>query len=108
VGSRRVRAIQRNPVSKNKKQKTKAHFLQQQGNVSEDFFLFLLLDISLIYISNVIPFQGLPSGNSLSDPPSPVSMRVLPYPLTHSCLPALSFPYTGALNTLRYKGCSFH
>jgi hypothetical protein len=35
-------------------------------------------------------------------------MRVLPHPPTHSLLPAMVFPYTGASNTLRPKGCSSH
>jgi hypothetical protein len=69
---------------------------------------FLLFDISFIYISNVILFPGLPSGTPLSHSPSPASMRVLLHPSTHSCLPALAFPYTGASNFLRTKGCSFH
>ena len=40
--------------------------------------------------------------------PLPASMRVLPHPPTHSCLPALAFSYTGASNTLRSKGLSSH
>jgi hypothetical protein len=59
-----------------------------------------------IYISNVIPFPGLPSGNSLSHPPSTPSLRVLSHPLTHSYLLALVFPYIGALNPFKPKGCS--
>ena len=60
------------------------------------------------YISNVILFPGLPSGTPLSHSPSPASMRVLLYPPTHSCLPALAFLYTGALNPHRIKGRSSH
>jgi hypothetical protein len=55
---------------------------------------FLSLDIFFIYISNVIPFPGLPSRNHLSHPPS---MRVLLHPSTHSH-PALAFCYTGHWN----------
>ena len=41
--------------------------------------------------------------------PSPsASMRVLPYPLTHSHLTALAFPYTGALSLHRTKGLPSH
>ena len=48
---------------------------------------------------------------SPSETPYPV---LLPFlyegapPSTHSCSPALAFPYTGALNTLRPKGLSSH
>jgi hypothetical protein len=35
-------------------------------------------------------------------------MRVLPYPPTHSCLTALVFTYTGALNLHRTKGLPSH
>jgi hypothetical protein len=51
------------------------------------YIYILLLDIFLIYISNVIPFPGLPSGNPLSHPSSPASMRVLPHPPTPTFLP---------------------
>jgi hypothetical protein len=42
------------------------------------------------------PFPGFPVESPLSPPPPPASMRVLPHRTTHSCLPALEFPYTGA------------
>jgi hypothetical protein len=38
--------------------------------------------------------------------PLPAFMRVLPHRLTHTCLPTLAFPYTGALNCIRPKGHS--
>jgi hypothetical protein len=50
-------------------------------------FLNFLLDIFIIYISNVIPSPGFPSGNSLSHPPLPASMRVLKILPTHSFPP---------------------
>jgi hypothetical protein len=56
--------------------------------------IIILLAIFFIYISNVIPIPGISSGNT-----HPIS---LPLPLwvgmspTHSHLPALAFPYTGA------------
>jgi hypothetical protein len=70
-------------------------------------FLFLLvfvLDISFNYISNVIPFSGYPppKKNSLSFPPA--SMRVTP---SHSYLPTLAFPYTGALSLHKTKGLCY-
>jgi hypothetical protein len=49
---------------------------------AQDFFFFLLLDVFLIYISDVFRFPGLPSGNPLPIPPPPASMRVLPHPPT--------------------------
>ena len=49
------------------------------------FFLFIRY---FIYTSNVIPFSSFS--------PPPASMRVFPHPSTHSCLPALAFPYIGA------------
>jgi hypothetical protein len=52
-------------------------------------FLFLfLLDILFIYISNVIPFSGFPSGNLLSHPSSPGFYEGAPppiYPLLPPC-----------------------
>ena len=39
-------------------------------------------------------------------PTLPPSMRVLFYPPEHSLLPALAFPYTRAMNTLRPKDLS--
>jgi hypothetical protein len=62
-------------------------------------FLFILkvflLHIFFIYISNVIPFPGTPEVTYPILPP-PAFMRVFPHPPTHSHLPALAFPYTGA------------
>jgi hypothetical protein len=49
-----------------------------------------LLDIFFIYISNVIPFPGLPPKNPYSFPPPPAQQ---PY-LSHFL--ALTVPYTGA------------
>ena len=40
--------------------------------------------------------------------PLPASVRVFPYPPTHSCLPALVFPYIGASSIHRTKGLSSH
>ena len=49
------------------------------------FCLFLsiefLLDILFIYISNLLPFTILPSGNPIPSP-LPISMKVLPFPTT--------------------------
>ena len=51
------------------------------------------------------PFQVSPSEIPYPISHPRASMRVL---LTLSCLPALAFPYTGASNTIRPKGCSSH
>jgi hypothetical protein len=53
-------------------------------------FLFILLGIFFIYISNVIPFPSFPSDKTLF-PPSPPAHQP-----THSWLLALAFPYTEA------------
>lgn len=50
------------------------------------FFIFLLLDIFLIYISNVILFPGFPSGSPLSHPSSPCFYEGAPL-ATHSLPP---------------------
>jgi hypothetical protein len=49
-----------------------------------------ILAIFFIYISNVIPFSGFPSENSLSPTPPRAPQH------THSQFLALAFPYTGA------------
>ena len=40
--------------------------------------------------------------------PLPASMRVYPQPDTHSCLPVLKFPYTGASSLHRTKSLFSH
>jgi hypothetical protein len=47
------------------------------------FFLFLLLNIFFIYISNIIPFPDLRSGIPCPIPLPPVSTRVLPHQSRH-------------------------
>jgi hypothetical protein len=59
------------------------------GFRNDYIFSIFLLDIFFIYISNVIPFAGFFSENTLYLPPP------APQP-THSCFLALAFPYTGA------------
>ena len=49
------------------------------------------------------PFQVSPAEIPYPIPPPSASMRVLPHPATHSHLPVLVFPDTGALNALRPK-----
>jgi hypothetical protein len=67
-----------------------------------------LLYIFFIYISNVILVPGLLQ-KPLSHCSSPCSYEGgTPTPPTHSYLPALAFPYTGASNPLRPKDCSSH
>ena len=41
-------------------------------------------------------------------PLPPASKRLLPQPPTHSCLPTLAFPYTGASSLHGTKGLSSH
>ena len=52
------------------------------------------------------PFPVSPPENSYPIRPPPASMRVLPHPPTHSCLPALVFPYTRKSSLHRTKGLS--
>ena len=40
--------------------------------------------------------------------PPPTSMRLLPHPPTHTCLPALTFLYTGTSSLHKTKGLSSH
>jgi hypothetical protein len=56
---------------------------------------YFLLDISFIYISNIIPFPCSPPPRiHLSHPPSPWFYEGAPPP-THSCLPAWPSPMLG-------------
>ena len=52
----------------------------------------------LFYFSNVIPLSSFPSTTPYPLSPSPVSMRVLPDPLTHSCFSTLAFLYSGSIH----------
>ena len=52
------------------------------------------------------PFSQFPPENHLSNPPPPVSMGVSPTLPTHSCLPTLTFSYTGVSSLHRTKGLS--
>jgi hypothetical protein len=69
--------------------------LSRLANFFPEHSFSFLLDIFFIYISNVIPFPGLPSENPLFSP-------------IHSHFPVLAFPYTGAWSLLRTKGLSSH
>jgi hypothetical protein len=51
------------------------------------------------------PFHSHPR-NFLSYPPFSCFYEGVPHPLTHSCLPAMAFPYTGASSLQRTKGLS--
>lgn len=68
------------------------------------FFIFhLLLDILLIYISNIIPLPCFPSGNISSYTPNPASIRVLLPPNHTLSLSAMHSPTLGhkSLKVLR-------
>jgi hypothetical protein len=49
--------------------------------IKQMFHFFLLLNIFFIYISNVIPFPGLPYITPLSHPPSPCLYEGAPPPI---------------------------
>jgi hypothetical protein len=66
------------------------------------------LVILFIYILNVITFPVSPLQTPIPISPLSVSMRVLPYPPTHSYLTALAFPYTEESSLHRTKGLPSH
>jgi hypothetical protein len=66
------------------------HWCPSSRAVHHYFFIYILLNIFFIYISNVIPFPGFPSENPLCSLLSPCSKPILSLFLT------LAFPYTGA------------
>jgi hypothetical protein len=71
-----------------------SNWVEKEGKVELKFFFFLtfLLDIFVIYISNVIPLPGFPSKKYPPHTPSP--FPCLPnHPLP---LPGPVFPHTGA------------
>jgi hypothetical protein len=70
-------------------------------------FLFKL-ESFFIYISNIFPLHVSSLGIPYPISHAPASMRVFPHSHTHSYIPTLAFPYTGALNTLRHKGLFSH
>jgi hypothetical protein len=83
--------------------------VEDQMTIGVDFFLFFLLDVFFIYISKVNPFLAYPPPETLYPIPSrPASMRVFPNPPTHSLLPTLEFPNTGASTLYRTKGLFSH
>ena len=65
------------------------------------------LDTFFIRISNVFPFPYLLLGNPLTLPHSPCLYEGATPP-THFLIPALAFPYTGALNTVRPESLSYN
>jgi hypothetical protein len=76
------------------------------------FFLFSSLPYSFIF--SLFTFQML-SPFTISHLEMlypiflpPASMKVLPHPLTHSCLPTLKFPYTGTSSLHSTRGLSSH
>ena len=79
------------------------HFKGKNGN-SKKFggWIFYLFTFQLLS-----PFPVSPPETSYPFPP-PASMKACPHPLTHSCLPTLAFPYTGASSLHRTKGLFSH
>jgi hypothetical protein len=74
-----------------------------------DFLFRFFLIGYFIYISNVMPFPGFSSANSLSHPLSPCYYDgARPHPPTHSCLTVLTFLYTGTSSLHRIKGLPSH
>ena len=69
-------------------------------------FFFSFIGYFLYWHFKCYPLLPLETPYPISPPPA--SMRVLPHLPTHSCLPALALPYTGALSVHRTKGPSSH
>jgi hypothetical protein len=81
------------------------HLLSPEFFILASFYLFIiyfLLDIFLIYISNVIFFFDFPFETSYSITPPPA------YQPTHSFFLTLAFPYIGASNLHKTKGLASH
>ena len=66
-------------------------------------FLYFYWIFSLFAFQMSFPFHVSPLGGPYAISSHTASMRVLPHPSTHSHLPALAFPYTGASNPHRPK-----
>ena len=76
---------------------------------SSDKFSFFLIGYFLYLHSNVIPSHGFPlPAKPLFHTLSPCFYKGVPHPPTNPCLPALAFPYTGALSLHRTKVLSSH
>jgi hypothetical protein len=60
------------------------------------WFIYFYWIFYLFTFQMLSPFPVSPSANPPILPPSSCSMRVLPYPPTHSHLTSLAFPYTEA------------
>ena len=67
------------------------------------YWLFYLFTFQMLF-----PLPTFPSTKLLVPPPSPASMRLLPYSATHSCLSSLAFPYPGSTSPHRNKGLPSH
>jgi hypothetical protein len=70
------------------------------------FFLFFYWRFSLFTFQMLSPFPPPPPEAPYPIFPLPASIRMLTYLPTHSQLPALAFPFTGALSHHRTKGLS--
>jgi hypothetical protein len=66
--------------------------------------LFFLMDISFIYISNVILFSGFPQETHYPILPLPTFMRELTYPLTYSYLLTIALQCTGGIEPSQNQG----
>jgi hypothetical protein len=69
-------------------------------------YVIFLIGYFLYLHFKCYPLSQFPPGNPYPILPPPASMRMFPYPYTHSCLPTLTFPYTGASSIHRTKGLS--
>jgi hypothetical protein len=77
-------------------------------------FIWICINDIFYWLSYLFTFQMLSHfmvplpGNPLSHPSSPCFYEGVPHPPTLSCLPTLTFPYTGSSSFYRSKGLFSH
>jgi hypothetical protein len=67
------------------------------------FYLFIIKYFIYLHFQ-CYPLSWLPIWKPPSHAPDPASVRMLPLPPTHSHLPILTFPYTGAMESSQDQG----
>jgi len=71
------------------------------------FLIILFAQIFYVFTFEML-YLSLLSHTPSPPPPPHVSMRMLPFPLTHSNLNALALPYIGEMSFHRTKGFTSH
>jgi hypothetical protein len=81
-------------------------FLPEGPDITKKRYFFFLFLLVILFISFQMLFLVSPLHAPYPIPP--VSMRVLPHPLTHSHLTSLASAYARALSLHKTKGLSSH